>query len=99
MAIEDYAAAGLSGERVMELAAKVNMWAYKARDLLSAAEPLIAAGVRAEVAEETAQALRRYQPESARIAVEHGPAMEHAAAIAELHRTPPTDRAEEDAGA
>lgn len=48
MPTDDYAAAGLSGEQVMDFAAKVSVWPSQARDLLDAAAPLIAARVRLE---------------------------------------------------
>lgn len=53
MPSEDYAAAGLSGEQVMDFAAKIGVWPSQARDLLAAAAPLIAARVREQVAAAT----------------------------------------------
>lgn len=51
MAFDDYAAAGLSGEQVLDFAGRVNVWPSQARDLLDAVTPLIAARVREELAD------------------------------------------------
>lgn len=70
---------------------RIGSYEDEARAVLAAVLPAHAARIQRETAEQIAAALEHFQAEAANLDIRYGTAMEHAATVARLYATTPTE--------